>query len=350
MSNRESGSRGRIYRSNPPNYLDDGSQRRRESYNSSSLALDFQDASALQWQPSPQWVARPRAAAHPAPEIFDWRGLNLPDFKRDRSSTTVSFLLHLAVIAFILWLSLRPHAIVQPEQTTVTKLDFTLYAPPPPPPPVMPVAKAQGGGGGEHTIAQPRRVRVPKVVVFHPAPPKIVTQHLAAPQLSVQVNNPRLALPTAQVNMPDSPSVPTFGASQSPQIALAAQGANGSTSSHGLGGGLGSGPGNGVGSGGGYGGGLMSVGGGVSAPQVIHSVEPDFTEEARRANFQGEVSIQLIVDAQGNPQNIHVVRHLGMGLDDRAIAAVKQYRFRPAMFQGHPVAVQMVIEVAFRLH
>ena len=69
-----------------------------------------------------------------------------------------------------------------------------------------------------------------------------------------------------------------------------------------------------------------------------------------KPNFQGTVGIQLIVDAQGNPQDVRVVHHLGMGLDQKAIDAVRQYRFRPAMYQGHPVAVQLVIDVDFRLH
>jgi len=94
----------------------------------------------------------------------------------------------------------------------------------------------------------------------------------------------------------------------------------------------------------------MSVGGGVSAPSVVHAVQPEFTEEARQANFQGNVAIQLVVDSQGNPQNVRVVRHLGMGLDEKAIAAVKQYKFQPAMYQGHPVSVQIVIDVDFHLH
>jgi TonB family protein len=94
----------------------------------------------------------------------------------------------------------------------------------------------------------------------------------------------------------------------------------------------------------------MSVGGGVAAPEVIHSVEPEFTEDARRANFQGSVSIKLIVDSQGNPQDVRLVRHLGMGLDEKAIEAVRQYRFKPAMYQGHPVSVQIVIDVDFHLH
>ena len=94
----------------------------------------------------------------------------------------------------------------------------------------------------------------------------------------------------------------------------------------------------------------MSVGGGVSAPQVIHSVDPEFTDEARRAKYQGVVSIRLIVDRQGNPQNIHVARHLGMGLDEKAIEAVRQYKFSPAMYQGHAVPVQMEINVNFQLY
>jgi TonB family protein len=74
------------------------------------------------------------------------------------------------------------------------------------------------------------------------------------------------------------------------------------------------------------------------------------TPEARGANFQGSVSIQLIVDSQGNPQNVRVVRHLGMGLDEKAIEAVRQYRFKPALYEGQPVAVQLVIDVDFHLH
>jgi len=148
-------------------------------------------------------------------------------------------------------------------------------------------------------------------------------------------------------------NLPNIGMPDSPQIALASQGPGAHSGfGAGMGGGIGvgHGSGNGMGSGGGYGGGVMSVGGGVSAPEVIHSVDPQFTDEARGANLQGTVAIQLIVDSQGNPQATQVVRHLGMGLDQKAIEAVRQYRFRPAMYQGHPVAVQMVIEVSFRLH
>ncbi|MGO9937629.1 MAG: energy transducer TonB [Terracidiphilus sp.] len=176
---------------------------------------------------------------------------------------------------------------------------------------------------------------------------------LLPPQLA-RLDRPKLAVePTMQVQIPDSASPAHLGMPDSPQIVLASQGSGiGSGFGHGLGGGIGMGKGAGAGpgTGGGYGGGLMSVGGGVSAPQVIHSVQPEFTEQARQANYEGAVAIQLIVDSQGNPQDIRVTRHLGMGLDQRAIDAVRQYRFKPAMYQGHPVSVQMIIEVDFHLH
>jgi TonB family protein len=155
------------------------------------------------------------------------------------------------------------------------------------------------------------------------------------------------------VKMESNNQMMNLGMTDSPQIVLASQGKGGGSGfGSGLGGGLGAGRGIGAGpgSGGGYGGGLMSVGGGVSAPQVVHSVEPEFTDDARRANYQGNVSVQLIVDSEGNPQNVRLVSHLGMGLDEKAIQAVKQYKFHPAMYQGHPVAVQIVIDVDFHLH
>jgi TonB family protein len=173
------------------------------------------------------------------------------------------------------------------------------------------------------------------------------------PQI-LRVANPKLAVePTMHVNMQMASDMPNLGMAQSPQIALASQGnGSGSGFGHGMGGGIGAsqGSGGGAGTGGGYGGGVMSVGGGVSAPLLVHSAEPEFTEQARQANFQGTVSVQLIVDAQGNPQDVRVARHLGMGLDEKAVAAVRQYKFRPAVYQGHAVAVQMIVEVDFRLH
>jgi TonB family protein len=147
--------------------------------------------------------------------------------------------------------------------------------------------------------------------------------------------------------------MPNIGVPNSQQVTLASQGGgSGSGFGSGTGGGLGSGNGGGVGpgEGGGYGGGPMHPGGGVSAPQVIYSVEPEFSDEARRAKYQGVCILSLIVDAQGNPQNIQLARALGMGLDEKAIEAAKQYKFKPAYYKGHPVPVLINLEVNFRIY
>jgi TonB family protein len=89
---------------------------------------------------------------------------------------------------------------------------------------------------------------------------------------------------------------------------------------------------------------------GFSPPQPINQVDAKFSDEARRARYQGKLFISLIVDTKGMPRNIQIVRPLGMGLDQKAIEAVKAYRFKPAMKDGAPVAVHVHIEISFRLY
>jgi len=95
--------------------------------------------------------------------------------------------------------------------------------------------------------------------------------------------------------------------------------------------------------------GIRKVGGGVSVPALTHSVEPQFSEEARANKVGGMVVVTLIVDINGRPQNVHVVRGVGMGLDEKAVQAVRQYRFKPAMEDGKPVPVQINVEVNFQI-
>jgi TonB family protein len=93
---------------------------------------------------------------------------------------------------------------------------------------------------------------------------------------------------------------------------------------------------------------IYHVGGDVTPPKLIYAPDPEFTEAARRAKYQGVCVISTVVNAQGNPTQVQVERRLGMGLDKKAVEAVKQYRFTPAMRLGSPVAVQVRIEVNFR--
>src|SRR5215472_9014568 len=97
------------------------------------------------------------------------------------------------------------------------------------------------------------------------------------------------------------------------------------------------------------GGGVYRVGGGVSAPKAIFAPDPKYSKEALKAKYEGKCTVTLIVGSDGKPHDVHVVRSLGLGLDEKAIEAVKQWRFEPAQKDGKPVAVAIEIEVTFHL-
>ncbi len=96
--------------------------------------------------------------------------------------------------------------------------------------------------------------------------------------------------------------------------------------------------------------GVYRVGGGVTPPKPIYAPDPEYSEEARKARYQGTEVLWLIVDAEGRPQNIRVQRSLGMGLDEEGVKAVNRWRFEPARKDGQPVAVMITIEINFRLY
>jgi TonB family protein len=88
----------------------------------------------------------------------------------------------------------------------------------------------------------------------------------------------------------------------------------------------------------------------VTVPVAIYHPEPAFSDEARKAQQQGMVSLIVVVGADGRTSNIHVRQSLGMGLDEKAIEAVSRWLFKPAMFHGQPVATQIEVEVDFHLY
>ncbi len=102
--------------------------------------------------------------------------------------------------------------------------------------------------------------------------------------------------------------------------------------------------------GGGIGSGAVyKVGGKVSPPRAIHAPDPEYSPEALKAHLQGTVVLWLVVGEDGKPHNIRVQRHIGYGLDERAVATVNMWSFQPAMKDGQPVAVMINVEVNFRL-
>ncbi|HKS96428.1 MAG TPA: energy transducer TonB [Terriglobia bacterium] len=116
-------------------------------------------------------------------------------------------------------------------------------------------------------------------------------------------------------------------------------------------GGVGSskGPGHGLGTDAGCCDGAYSVGNGVSAPIALYKPEPAYSEEARKAKYQGTVDLWIVVDARGNVSDVRVAKPLGMGLDQKAVEAVRTWKFKPAYRSGVAVPVRVMVEVMFRL-
>ncbi len=184
-----------------------------------------------------------------------------------------------------------------------------------------------------------QQITPPQIVVRNEQP-KLVAQPtvVVPPELHLADNHmPNLGNPDA-VPLPSAP--PSNGTG----------GGGGIGSGSGTGVGVGQGPGVGAGRGGGVGGGVFRVGGGISAPRAVSTPDPEYTEEARTAKTQGTCVLWLIVDDKGRPRNLRVVRGLGYGLDAKAIQAVEQWRFQPALKDGQPVSVQISVEVGFHLY
>ena len=98
--------------------------------------------------------------------------------------------------------------------------------------------------------------------------------------------------------------------------------------------------------------GVYKPGGDVKAPKVKHSVPAELSAEAKTRGaftpFTAVSKVSFVVDVQGVPQDICIMRPAGFGLDEEAAKAVRQYRFEPAKKSGAPVAARVAIEVGFK--
>ena len=268
-------------------------------------------------------------------------------FHYGKTSAGISLAFHAAAIGAIFALSVAGARVVLQPKPTVSLVEppVGVYL-------VHPTNKSGpsggGGGGGDHDKLPAPKGRLPKISMTQLAPPVVVIRN-EQPKLPVEptvVAAPEMQLPqTAALNLGDPISgVPGGPPSNGPGLG------GGIGSGRGGGVGSGTGPGVGPGHGGGFGGGVFRVGGGVTAPRVISDPSPEYSDEARKAKYEGTVILWLIVDSYGKPRDVKVARSLGMGLDEKALEAVRTWKFKPAMKDGTPVAVEVNVEVNFHLY
>ena len=201
-----------------------------------------------------------------------------------------------------------------PKPVTTKKPDPERVVPPPPP------------------VVQP----TPQPVEAPPPPPRpAVTPQVVAP------------VATASSDPRDRAGLPVETASEAESQGSGTGGGAGTGQGTGLGEGTGAGI--GPGSGGGTGGGPYRPGSGITPPELLREVKPEYTEEARRSSIEGDVELEIVVRSDGTVGSVKVLRGLGGGLDRRATEAVRQWRFTPAKRFGRPVDVVVEVAVEFKL-
>jgi TonB family protein len=291
-------------------------------------------------------LATPKAA----PASFSSRAADVPDLWQDYLpnpySWANSLLVHLLVLtALVLPFALRPIMSVPSRPPTImieTPLVLTL------PHFLSSGDESHGGGsGGDRSPRPASHGALPPFALTQFTPPIVKIPNVAPllPMPATLIGPPELKLPAMRLDMPwGDPSSTAVIPSQGPGI--------GSGIGNHEGTGVGTGKGSGYGSGSDRGccdGAYTPGSNGVSEPVAIYSPEPAYSEEARKARFEGVVMLWIIVDAQGNVRNVRIAKPLGMGLDEEAVKTVSTWRFKPSMRQGVPVPVQAEVEVRFRL-
>ena len=228
-----------------------------------------------------------------------------------------------------------------------------------------------GGGGGRKEPAPPPKAQLKTASRLRSPvpPPRLLTTRTPEPVVERPV--PRLPTPQPTPREEPPPPPPVVSPQMIAPVAtasadardragvLAERAAESESQGRGTGGGVGRGQGTGIGegtgagigagSGGGTGGGPYRPGSGITPPDLLREVRPDYTDEARRLGIEGEVVLEIIVQADGTVGNVRVVQGLRGGLDRRAIDAVRQWRFAPARRFGEPVDVVVEIAVEFKL-
>jgi periplasmic protein TonB len=197
-----------------------------------------------------------------------------------------------------------------------------------------------GGGSGATDQAGASHGPAPRFASEQFTPPKIT-----ATESRLQIEDTLIGPPDLNV-----PNTEPKGDPLSTLLTLSSGvGVRGIGSGEGDGDGSGHGSGRGPGSGGGSGIGSFLAGRGVTPPRLIYKPEPEYSDEARQMKHQGIVTLSVVVGVDGRTKHIEVVHSLGMGLDEKAVEAVRIWRFEPGMKDGHPIPTQVTVDVDFHL-
>ncbi len=256
----------------------------------------------------------------------------------------------LAGIVLMTTMGMSKPAAVTPAESKEMRLVF-LVAPGP----------GGGGGGGGHKEPAPpppaerkgvEKLRSP-IPVRRPPPrvePPPVVRQVEPPPVKAEPLPPVVAPVVAVAADPkERAGIPWVPAPTQETDSRGAGAGGGTGTGQGTGIGEGDGSGIGPGSGGGTGGGPYRPGAGITAPAIIREVKPDYTEEGRRRHLEGDVVLEIVVKSDGSVSNVKLVQGLGAGLDQRAMDAVRQWRFSPAKRYGTPVDVIVEVAMEFKL-
>ena len=266
-------------------------------------------------QPAPTQPVAPRQVEPPIlPTLF---GVGYGTYRTKPSSFLYSYgFVTAVVIAFILIASIVPPVAKLIESQSI---EIVL--------PSEPATVGQDAGGGAHDKAPASKGVPPKTARTIPlAPPRVDP-----------IPDPVLPTAASVLGPPKPPPLLALG----DPSGVVGPPSNGP----GSGGGIGSGSGGGIGAGHG----AYRVGGGVSAPKELYTPDPEYSEEARKAKYQGEVWLRVIVGTDGRAHDIRVSRSLGLGLDEKAVEGVRTWKFEPGKKDGVPVAVEITVQVSFTL-
>lgn len=263
------------------------------------------------------------------------------DAKRAGEATLVSALIHGAAVLLVIYAVANPPEALTNLRDELPRQIVWLDTPGP---------GGGGGGGGNQMKEPPRKAELKgeeKISVPVAKPPKMEMAKEEPPKPPVEITIPAQMTATGVMELPGVvTSAPTA-------VTLSQGSGTGGGAGTGKGTGIGPGQGSGLGDGygGGTGGGAYRPGNGVTSPVLVHEEKPQYTAEAMRAKVQGTVEVEAIVLEDGSVGHVQIVRSLDdrFGLDQKAIEAVKRWRFRPGMRMGKPVPVLVNIELTFTL-